>query len=147
MDVSDFTIAARSVSLSAYPDEGQRAGYLALGLLLVLAALIGLQLFLMPSALFAFCATLCFVQLSPKTLRWFQTTRSMRRIIQAWRATNAVPVVFRCALLSLIVLICLVGLAFEPHLLALELVINVLFCAVVLLFMGPQDRRMTSDTE
>lgn len=147
MVISDLSAVDRDVPLSAYPDERQRAGYLTLGLLLVVAALIGLQLSVIPSSLFAFCATLCFVQLSPKILRWIQATRSTRRIIQAWRATNAVPAIFRCGLLSMVVLICLVGLAFEPRLLALELAINVLLCAVVLLFMGPHDRKMTYDTE
>lgn len=95
MTVSDLTANDTSVPQSAYPNDRQRAGYLSLGLLSVVAALIGQRLSLMPSAFFAFCALLCFLQLSPKILAWLRATNTTRRIMDAWKALNAFSSVFR----------------------------------------------------
>ncbi|MCL8000324.1 DUF454 family protein [Brucella sp. 21LCYQ03] len=132
---------------SIYPDECQRAGYLALGLLLVVAALIGHKLPLMPSTFFAFCAMLCFMQLSPQILHWLQTNKSMVCVIDVWRALNNLPLTFRCCLLVFVVVIILLGLVVEPSMTALELVINGFLCSLLLIFMGPQRREMKFDTE
>lgn len=147
MTVSDLTANDTSLTQPAYPNDRQRAGYLSLGLLSVVAALIGQRLSLMPSAIFAFCALLCFLQLSPKILAWLRATNTTRRIVNAWKALNALSSVFRCSLLAIVILTCLAGLAFEPRMAVLELSINVVLCAVLLLFMGPQDSNIRYDTE
>ncbi len=147
MTVSDLTANDTSVPQSTYPNDRQRAGYLSLGLLSVVAALIGQRLPLMPSAIFAFYALLCFLQLSPKILAWVRATSITRRIMNAWKALNALPSAFRCSLLAIVVLICLTGLAFDPRMAGLELSINGLLCAGLLLFMGPRDGNIRDDTE
>lgn len=128
--------------MTVYPDERQRAGYLALGLLLIAAALVGFQVRLMPSALFVFGASLCFVQLSPKALDWLETSRITRRLIGAWCRLNAWPRLYRVFMLAVFCGICLGVLKFSPHALCLEFAINGIACAILLLFVGPQRHQL-----
>lgn len=128
--------------MTVYPDERQRAGYLALGLLLIAAALVGLQVRLMPSALFVFGASLCFVQLSPKALDWLETNRITRRLIGAWRRLNAWPRLYRVYLLAVFCGVCLAVITLSPHALFLEFAINGIVCAGLLLFVGPQRHQL-----
>ncbi|KAA9368642.1 DUF454 family protein [Ochrobactrum quorumnocens] len=130
----------------AYPDERQRAGYLALGLLIA-AALVGCQVRLMPSALFVFGALLCFVQLSPKALCWLETNGITRRVMAAWRRLNAWPRLYRIYLLAILAVVCLTMLTFVPQALCLEFAINGILCAGLLLFVGPQSRQLKHVSE
>lgn len=139
--------ATPSSRQSIYPDERQRAGYLALGLLLIAAALVGCQVRLMPSALFVFGALLCFVQLSSKALCWLETNRITRRLIGAWRRLNAWPRLYRVYLLAVFAVVCLATLMFVPRALCLEFAINGIFCAGLLLFVGPQRRQLKHVSE
>lgn len=145
MTGSDQISAGREAAMSCrhatYPDERQRAGYLAMGLLLVAAALVGSHVRLMPSALFVFVALLCFLQLSSKALCWLETNRITRRLIDTWRRLGTWPRLFRLYLLAVPAVICLAALAFGPRALCLEFVINGILCAGLLLFVGPQRRQ------
>lgn len=133
----DFT----SGETAPYPDERQRAGYLALGFLLSGAALVGLQVRLMPSALFGFCALLCFIQLSSRALHWLESNRIARRTLSHWRRLGAFPRLFRLSVLALIVMLCIVALAVGSRLFwHFEMAINMLFCTGLMLFVGPQQR-------
>lgn len=151
MTVSDInSVDGRTAPNSrsrAYPDERQRAGYLALGLLLIAAALVGCQVRLMPSALFVFGALLCFVQLSPKALCWLETNRITRRVMGAWRRLNAWPRLYRIYLLAIFAVICLTMLMFVPQALCLEFAIHGILCAGLLLFVGPQSRQLKHVSE
>lgn len=142
MTVSNLTTANNGAAHFAYPDERQRAGYLALGLLLVVAALIGLKIPMMPSALFIFGAALCFVQLSSSILGWLETNRSTRLVIDAWRALGALSFLFRLCLLSLVTAIGLGAVVLNPHLFGVELAINAMLFAGLMLFVGPQYREV-----
>ncbi|WP_266064650.1 DUF454 family protein [Brucella intermedia] len=124
-----------------YPDERQRAGYLALGFLLSAAALVGLQVRLMPSALFGFCALLCFIQLSSRALQWFESNSIARLTLSLWRRLGAFPRLFRLSILAVIVMLCIVVLALGSRpFWHFEMAINMLLCAGLLLFVGPQQR-------
>jgi hypothetical protein len=56
IELSTSNVDVPSSEAIRYPDERQRAGYLSLGFMLGAASLVGLQVPLMPSTLFAFCA-------------------------------------------------------------------------------------------
>jgi len=138
MTVSDLRTANNEVAQFSYPDERQRAGYIALGLLLVVAALIGLKIPMMPSAQFVFGAALCFVQLSSGILGWLETNRSTRPVIEAWRILSALSFLFRLCLLGLVAAIGFGAVVVNPQFFGAELAINAMLFAGLMLFVGPQ---------
>jgi hypothetical protein len=85
IELSTSNVDVPSSEAIRYPDERQRAGYLSLGFMLGAASLVGLQVPLMPSTLFAFCALLCLIQLSSRALHWFETNGVARHALSLWR--------------------------------------------------------------
>lgn len=127
--------------LDACEDEGQRAGYLALGLLLIAAAAIGVRVPLMPVSVFLFGAALCFLQLSARALQFVESHRVTGAAVSLWCRIGGLPRGLRLALLVI------VGLAVTSLLLAVprsvpmrELTIDVLLSAGLILFVGPRRR-------
>ncbi|MDH7785881.1 uncharacterized membrane protein YbaN (DUF454 family) [Ochrobactrum sp. 19YEA23] len=141
IELSTCNVDAPSSETIRYPDERQRAGYLSLGFMLSAASLVGLQVRLMPSTLFAFCALLCLIQLSSRALRWFETNGVARHTLSLWRRLGAFPRLFRLAIFVLVTVLCTVVLVLGPRpLWHFEMTINALLFAGLLLFVGPQRR-------
>jgi len=141
IELSTCNVDVPSSETIRYPDERQRAGYLSLGFMLSAASLVGLQVPLMPSTLFAFCALLCLIQLSSRALRWFETNGVARHALSLWRRLGAFPRFIRLAMFALVAMLCVVTLALGPRpFWHFEMTINALLFAGLLLFVGPQRR-------
>lgn len=120
-------------------DEGRRAGFLALGMLLIAAAVISIRVPLMPTAVFIFGTALCFLQLSRRGLSYVENNRVTKTVLSVWHAIGAMPRGIRVALLLAIGLVSVATVALLPRSVFLgELVINLMMMAGLILFVGPK---------
>ncbi len=119
-------------------DEGRRAGFLALGMLLIAVAVIATRVPLMPMAVFLSAAALCLLQLSQRALRFVEEYSLTRAILACWSAIGGLSRGLRAVLLLIIGLIALALLLMRPHsTLLYDLLINLFFGAALILFAGP----------
>lgn len=131
-------------------DEGRRAGFLALGMLLIAAAVISIRVPLMPTAVFLFGAALCFLQLSPRGRAFIENNRGTRVMLSAWQAVGGMPRGLRVALLLIVGLVWVTVVALMPSSTILgELVNNLLLMAGLIVLLGakPPDRTALSKEE
>lgn len=126
-------------------DEGRRAGFLALGMLLIAAAVISIRVPLMPTAVFIFGTALCLLQLSPRGLAFIENNRLTKIVLTAWQAIGGMPRGLRAGLLLVVGLVSVAVVALMPGFSILgELVINLLLMAGLVLFVGPKPQDCTA---
>ena len=68
-----------------------RAGYLALGLIMLALGIVGAFLPLMPTTIFLILAAWCFGRSSPRLERWLLEHPRFGPVLRAWRQHGAIP--------------------------------------------------------